>query len=687
MRHVFLAALISTGALAAPCQELPILFIVQDKSGSMAGVPDPYGDPSAPSKWSSASAAVPSLVTQFQDRFRFGLMMFPGASTTFNCSTGVLKTSVPSTPSQVQSAYNNAAAGGGTPTAVSLDAARAYLDSISTSAPKFVLLITDGLPNCNLANDPATCDTTTPGCLNTSLCSGSSCCGLGAKDCLDDYDTEGAAAALAADGITVFVVGFGADVAGANNQAVLDAIASAGGSGQSYIVQDQASLASTLNSIAASTATCCQNACNAGAAMCTSSGQAQVCQVDSVSGCTTWTLSSCPSMSACVNGSCQGCSNACTLGASRCDSNGNGQTCQMTSSGCTDWTTTQVCNYGELCSGGQCSSCTACSAGATMCTANGVQECQWDFLSGCTQWVGSTCQAGSLCQNGACQACNGTCTAGAKQCSGNTVETCVADANGCTAWVAGQTCGNFCSGGACGVCGTSCTPGATQCDGNGVETCVMDNNGCTAWSQAAPCSSGAFCEGGACGTCATQCTPGAKQCNGSGVQECRPQGNGCNDWVLSGNCQAGDVCMNGACVPPCQDACTLGAGQCVGGAPSTCVKAPTGCTAWKSDPACASGNSCVDGVCRLDCSAGEVDSCPQGYECTAMPDARVCLPKTTSGGPADGGSGPGTVPVPKHGQKISMVGGCGCTATEGAPLLVWLALLRRGRRRTGSRGS
>src|SRR4051812_46733639 len=160
------ALLISASALAAPCQELPILFIVQDKSGSMASAPAPIGYPSAPSKWSSAKATVPQLVTQFSDRFRFGVQMFPGASTSYNCSAGTLQVAVPATPSQVQSAYNANAAGGGTPTAVSLNAAHNYLNGISSSAPKYVLLITDGLPNCNLSNDANTCQTTTAGCLN-----------------------------------------------------------------------------------------------------------------------------------------------------------------------------------------------------------------------------------------------------------------------------------------------------------------------------------------------------------------------------------------------------------------------------------------------------------------------------------------------------------------------------------------
>ena len=93
MRNVFLAPalllqLISSAAFAAPCQELPVLFIVQDKSGSMAGAPDPVNAPSAPSKWASAKAVVPSLASQFSDRFRFGVMMYPGSTTTYNCTTG-----------------------------------------------------------------------------------------------------------------------------------------------------------------------------------------------------------------------------------------------------------------------------------------------------------------------------------------------------------------------------------------------------------------------------------------------------------------------------------------------------------------------------------------------------------------------------------------------------------------------
>src|SRR4051812_42935869 len=175
----------SSAAFAAPCTELPVLFIVQDKSGSMSGAPDPLAAPTAPSKWSSSKTVVPQLAAQFANRFRFGVMMYPQASTTFNCTTGTTLAPVPATASDVTSAYSGAAAGGGTPTAASLAQAKSYLQGLNLTTTASVLLITDGLPNCNLGNNAATCQTTTAGCLNTSTCSGSSCCGLGAKDCLD----------------------------------------------------------------------------------------------------------------------------------------------------------------------------------------------------------------------------------------------------------------------------------------------------------------------------------------------------------------------------------------------------------------------------------------------------------------------------------------------------------------------
>ena len=88
-RAITLLSLVaSVTAAAAPCTELPVLFIVQDKSGSMAAPPDPVNAPTAPSKWTTAKTVVPQVAAQFANRFRFGVMMYPQQSTTFSCTAG-----------------------------------------------------------------------------------------------------------------------------------------------------------------------------------------------------------------------------------------------------------------------------------------------------------------------------------------------------------------------------------------------------------------------------------------------------------------------------------------------------------------------------------------------------------------------------------------------------------------------
>jgi hypothetical protein len=90
-----------------------------------------------------------------------------------------------------------------------------------------VLLLTDGLPNCNAAN-PVSCTNATACQCTLASCgaAGSSYCTLG---CLDDQGTVSEIAALAAKKIETIVVGFGAETAAAGAQTVLRAMAEAGG--------------------------------------------------------------------------------------------------------------------------------------------------------------------------------------------------------------------------------------------------------------------------------------------------------------------------------------------------------------------------------------------------------------------------------------------------------------------------
>ena len=705
-------ALTASSALAAPCAELPVLFIVQDKSGSMNFAPDgTTASATNPSKWSIARQVVPSLATNFNNRFRFGAAMFPQTTTTFNCTTGTVVTPIADTTTGITNAYNAAVPGGGTPTAASLIAVRTHLLGQGLTTPAYVLLITDGLPNCNTSLDANTCSPTTPGCGPTPAASS---CALGSKDCLDNNATIAAAQQLFASNIKVFVVGFDSALTAGNNKAVLDAIASAGGTGSAYVASNQAQLTSTLNTIAVNTATCCKDVCTAGAALCTNAGTRQTCQMDAALGCTTWTTQQCSSGSSCANGVCSQCSNACTAGATRC-ANGNAEQCVASAQGCTTWQPAQTCGYGEVCSNGMCNSCEACTIGASRCTANGAETCDWNVLSGCTAWTAHACASGSTCQNGSCASCNSTCTAGAQQCAGNTVQSCVADASGCTHWQSGQVCSNFCSGGACGTCGTSCTAGQTRCQGAaGVETCLIDANHCPAWGPAQQCNANNFCQGGICNECGTSCTPGAKRCGANGATEiCQLAATGCTAFVPAGQCDvgAGEHCDQGVCIPACHDACTAGAAQCNGDRAQSCEQGPAGCFIWRDQPVCGANQQCEGGQCRSHCGTDEFETCPTGEVCTGLPDGRFCLPIDAdagvgggagggtgtgggSGGAVDAGtgagggggsssSGSGTETTPGGSGKIGAVAmGCNCNAVDGGmiPLLaLGLTLLRRRR--------
>lgn len=735
LKRALAAFLVLAGAHASavPCTELPVLFIVQDKSGTMNAAPD--GQPvsaSNPSKWTSASTVVPAVAQQFATRFKFGVSMYPGDTTQFNCvpPTSVPLAPVPATATAVQVAYAAAAPGGGTPTAVTLRAAKTYLTGLGTTSTLNVLLITDGMPNCNLGNDPLTCLSSTPGlpCTPTNDCGG-----YGAKNCLDDANTVAAAAELKAAGIKVFVVGFDSALAAGNNKVVLDAIAAAGGTQSSYTASNQAALATALNTIAASTATCCKDVCTQGATKCTGTTALQTCRLDPAEGCTNWTPSNCPPLSVCQGTACQACTSVCTAGATRCVGN-TAEQCVAGAGGCTQWTTAEVCGYGELCSAGVCATCKDCSAGSSRCVGTGVEECTQNVVTGCTQWAAKGCVAGSVCSGGTCTKCDGTCTAGATRCAGKSVDTCVADASGCTSWKRTAECdaSSYCSGGLCGQCGPSCTVGATRCNGNGTETCGTDTHGCPTWGPAAPCRADEFCSAtppAACETCPTSCTPGSKRCGaGATTEQCGADATGCKAWLPLGQCDVagGEHCEEGVCIPPCHDACQEGATLCVTGVPQSCLRQASGCTQWAKQSACEGATVCLDGVCRGPCANDEFSSCPNGLICTGVPSSgQLCLPERTDGGGAGtgggsgggsgggggggatgagGGSGGGDGEAPDGGSNsggedggapgrpgATASSGCGCVAFDGATL-PWLmvgllALLRPRQARAERRSS
>jgi hypothetical protein len=128
---------------------------------------------------------------------------------------------------------------GGTPTGASLDFLGTYQelnnsgDSNDDFRDDFVLLLTDGLPNCNDANPNQLC-----GCGGTCSAAQISSCGcttstctnaLCAKGCLDQDNAVARVKALRMKEIRTIVVGFGADLASGSGRTVLNAMALEGG--------------------------------------------------------------------------------------------------------------------------------------------------------------------------------------------------------------------------------------------------------------------------------------------------------------------------------------------------------------------------------------------------------------------------------------------------------------------------
>ena len=232
----------------------PNLMILVDKSGSMlqptdptaAGCPAGCGPSSpcpsgCPTRISELRSAMGTFLTTSGTVARMGLGFFPSDAV---CGpTGAIDVSLPAPTTADDSsadAANTANATsingriqavaplGGTPTGSSLAfvGGTPGLNDINDNRQDFVLLLTDGLPNCNSANPNNQCAGANPNCrCTTSGCSGSLC----ALGCLDRAGAIDNVQQLRGKQIKTIVVGFGADTATGDAPDVLNAMAEAGG--------------------------------------------------------------------------------------------------------------------------------------------------------------------------------------------------------------------------------------------------------------------------------------------------------------------------------------------------------------------------------------------------------------------------------------------------------------------------
>jgi len=192
------------------------LLILLDRSGSMDTA---FG---SGTRQQAVASELTDVVTAFAAHVRFGYQELPGRQ---GCSGQAVAGCCASAPT-VGVAADNAAAvvaaiaaaspvDGNTPTAAALRAADGYYDALADGIEnRYVLLATDGAPNCTLAGDLSAGDTS-----NVGACA----------------DALAEVAALVSAGVRVIVLGVGPDLAADTTgvAACLDALAHAGGAAAS----------------------------------------------------------------------------------------------------------------------------------------------------------------------------------------------------------------------------------------------------------------------------------------------------------------------------------------------------------------------------------------------------------------------------------------------------------------------
>lgn len=219
------------------------MMLVIDKSGSMASGLDGTEE-GMPSKWAGMQTALAQALAKVQDDINFGMVLFPAARAADVAANdydnacvvdqGAAAVNVPITPgaaavSAISAQLKQTKPAGGTPTAKALKAAYDYFVTGEGSlqpGDNYVLLATDGGPNCNSANS-CTNDTDRCTCyIDSNGVNAATCCNNKGILCLDDDAVLTQIKALAAHNIPTFVVGVPGTEA---YSTYLDAFAVAGG--------------------------------------------------------------------------------------------------------------------------------------------------------------------------------------------------------------------------------------------------------------------------------------------------------------------------------------------------------------------------------------------------------------------------------------------------------------------------
>ena len=202
-------------------------ILVIDRSGSMS---DRTADATPTRKWDALVTALRTVLPQVDQAVELGLVMFPAPPPRMVTSPG--QVCQVSSALEIEPAYGNAARvlqalqaatpSGGTPTANALLAATSwYLRATDRDGERYLILATDGGPNCVLDANPLTCRCTGP---RDPLCNPTTNTNA-ATNCLDETRPVQIIREAAAMGVPTYVLG----LRGTEDFAdVLDAMAVAG---------------------------------------------------------------------------------------------------------------------------------------------------------------------------------------------------------------------------------------------------------------------------------------------------------------------------------------------------------------------------------------------------------------------------------------------------------------------------
>jgi von Willebrand factor type A domain len=224
----------------------PDILIVQDRSLSMTddsndqpcmgGTAAGDGNCGPISKWAQVTTALNQVVGQTQAKVNWGLIFLGDEATVCGAATAPVVEITPAASAQpIQDAFNAVQFTGqiGTPTTAVMNNAVHYLQGLTDANPKYLLLATDGEPNCAAGNVGTT----------------------------DAVGAENAVAAASTAGFPTFVVGIAtsSDAAATNalnTMAVNGGEPQIGAATQYYAVTDTAGLETVLAQIIGKAVSC-----------------------------------------------------------------------------------------------------------------------------------------------------------------------------------------------------------------------------------------------------------------------------------------------------------------------------------------------------------------------------------------------------------------------------------------------